>query len=243
MNVLIVEDEINNVEMLEHLLATYCEEVNVIGAAADIQSAIDSIETKHPDLVLLDVELEDGTGFDVLKGLGTYIPKVIFITGYEHYAIEAIKVSALDYILKPVNIDELKTAIDKAKSIEVESQAIAQLQIKVKELEPSYIWLSDNKKAQKVDAADIEYIKADTVYSEVHLDSGNIKFTSFHLGQFEEILSTDRFYRVHKSYIINLDKVQELEAGRGGHILMESGSKLPVAYRRKTMLKQLLNQK
>jgi two-component system LytT family response regulator len=242
MEALIVEDEINNVEVLQHLLKTYCQDITVVGTARDVDSAIKLIDAKRPELVFLDVELEDGTGFDVLKGIGDFTPRVIFITGYQHYAIEAIKMAAIDYILKPVNINELKSAIEKTKAIQSETQAFELLQRKIKDLEPSFIWLNDNKKSQKIDVTHIEYIKADTVYSEVYIDSGKVRFTSLSLSHFEEKLSENGFFRIHKSYLVNLKKILEVESGRGGHALMSSGAKLPIAYRRKTMLKQLLSQ-
>jgi len=241
MNVVIIEDEINNVEVLKHLLATYCKDMTIVGVGSKVNESIDLILELKPDLILLDVELEDGTGFEVLKGLTSIHPKVIFITGYEHYAIEAIKSSAIDYILKPVNIDELQAAIEKAKSIQLQSRELEVLQKKVEELAPSFLWLNDLKKSQKVDVQSIEYIKADSVYSEVHLDSGDIRYTSFVLAHFEKELQEKNFYRIHRSYLINLSKIVEIEAGRGGHALMSSGEKLPIAYRRKASLKQLLN--
>lgn len=240
-NVVIVEDEVNNIEVLEHLLTNYCEDVTLKGVAKKCGEAIHLINEVKPDIVLLDVELEDGTGFDVLDGIGDHKPNIIFITGYEHYAIDAIKSSAIDYILKPINIEELQSAIKKAKTLQLEALELQTLQKKIKELEPSFIWLNDNRKSQKIDISTIEFIKADSVYSEVTLETGKVRLTSFSLGHFESKLKEFRFYRIHKSYIINLDKVVEVESGRGGHVVMKSGAKLPVAYRRKSLLKTLLN--
>ena len=116
---IIIEDEINNRELLNHMLEDYISGIDVVDLVQDVEGAIKSIEQYDPDLIFLDIEIHGGTGFDVLKHFTDPRFKVIFVTGYEHYAIKAIKHSAIDYILKPINLEELKEAVNKIKAQEV----------------------------------------------------------------------------------------------------------------------------
>src|SRR5690606_32103916 len=112
MRAVIVEDEIHNREALRNLLTEFCDDVEVAGVAGSVTEAVEMIRSTKPDVIFLDIELQVGTGFDVLSQIADLDPEVIFTTAFEHYAIKAIKFSSLDYLLKPIDVDELQSAVN-----------------------------------------------------------------------------------------------------------------------------------
>lgn len=242
----IIEDEINNRELLQHLLSNYCKDISLVGQAIDVKSGVQLIKDQSPDIVFLDVEMPGGNGFDILDAFDSINFKIIFVSGYDQYAIKAIKYSALDYLLKPIDVSELISAVDKAliaspnynKPIEV-----LKSNLKNPNGEISQIVLSNDRNYQVIKIDEINYIEADGNYITFHLENENKHISSSSLSYYEELLPNSKFFRIHKSYIINIKAVVSIENGRGGHVHLTDKSKLPVAFRRKPAFLQFLENK
>ncbi len=241
----IVEDELNNREVLQQMLERYCEEVEVVGLAVNVSSGIEKIKELSPDIVFLDIEMPGGTGFDVLNAFDLPKFKIIFVTGYDHFAIKAIRYSALDYLLKPVDPEELKNAVEKAKSLNPiyhERIDFLKSQIEVSTEEVDRIIISDHKHHKVVEIRDIIFVEAKRTFVVFYVE-GNKKYAASNsMGFYEELLPSSNFFRIHKSHIINRHKVEKVDVGRGGNVHLKGGVSLPVAIRRKPAFTKFLEQ-
>lgn len=223
----IVEDERNSREALKKLLLEYCNDVVLVGEASNVAEGIAEIKTMHPDLIFLDIELQTGSGFDVLEGLEDYNFDIIFTTAFEQYAIKAIKFSSLDYLLKPIDIEELKIAVAKAtkqhrnraykEQLEVLIQNIKQQNYKLHKL-----CLATSDYVEFVDVSNIIYCEANGAYTNFFLTNGKKLLVSKHLKEYENLLKEHHFYRVHNSYLINLYQVKKYVKTDGGYIIMNN---------------------
>ncbi len=240
----IIDDEINSRELLFNMLTNYCERVEIVGMAKDVRSGIEIIKQKKPQLVFLDIEMPGGNGFDILNALENINFKVVFVTGYDQYAIKAIKYAALDYILKPVDLHELKSAVEKAKS-----ELLGQ-DDKIKFLQSAYnnpakinnqIVISSYNNHSIINLNDILYFKAMDGYSVVFAENESKHIATYSLAYFEELLPSNQFFRIHKSYLINCKKVIGFDAGRGGNVSIQNTISLPIATRRKSLFVSFMN--
>ena len=188
----------------------------------------------------MDIELEDGTGFDVLDKLQTIPSNIIFITGYDHYALKAIKYAALDYILKPINIDELISAVGKVKIRSIDNRQYTTAIDIVNDKEIDHLWIAGINSHLKIDFHNILYVEADKNYSHLLCEGGKKHISTITIGVLESMLDQQRFFRVHKSFLINIDKIQQIDSGRGGFVLLLEDNKIPIATRRKAELRKLL---
>lgn len=234
---IIVEDEINNQELLCKLLNDYCSDIEVIGIGSSVSESIELIKANEPDLVFLDVEIIEGTGFDVLRGLSNISFKIIFVTGYEHYAIKAIKYSAIDYILKPIDIEELQTAIHKARITTVsQKENVEYLQNHLSD-ESNYIQsivLSTLHSSDTVDINNIAYVEAEEKGCKFIMRDGNNRYSALKFSFFENLLDPSIFVKIHRSVIINCNTVISHDNERSITVLMSGDVSLKVAYRRKS---------
>lgn len=239
---IIVDDESHSRETILELIKLYCDNIEVVGQAEDVKSGLMAIRKYKPDLVLLDIKMPDGTGFDLVRQINRVNFKIIFITAYEEYAIKAFKFSALDYLLKPIDPEELTMAIDKVSN----SLSNENLGNKINEF-MTYMDHFRNDAAGKkiilktaeniyvVDADEIISIESDNNYSRFHLIEGETIFVSKTMKEYVPMLKGHVFYRVHQSYIINLNHVKRYH--REENIcIMSDGSKIPVSYRKKDEL-------
>lgn len=239
---IIIDDEIRSRETILELLKIYCPDVKVIDQAEDVRSGLVSIRKHKPDLILLDIKMPDGTGFDLIRQIDHIGFKLIFITAYEEYAIKAFKFSALDYLLKPIDPEELTIAIEKAsQSLNNESinnkinDFMVYLDHFKKHGEGKKIILKTAENIFVVDIEDIISIESDQNYSRFHLVEGESIFVSKTMKEYIDMLQGYAFYRVHQSYIINLHHVKRYQ--REENIcIMSDGSKIPVSYRKKDEL-------
>lgn len=238
---LIIDDEINNRRKIRDLLETNFPNIEVVGEAEGVQSGHAMITRELPDLVLLDIRMEDGDAFDLLDMFGNINFKIIFITAYEEYALKAIKFSALDYLLKPVLLEELKTAISKA-----EKQILHELNIQLSELSNNLnpsgkkrIVLKTFEKLQLVPVAEIIRCEADRNYTLFYLRDERKIIVSHSIKDYDDILCEQGFFRVHKSHIINLKFVDSYIKSDGGSVLLTDGTSVPVAMRKKQRLIEL----
>ncbi len=224
----IIDDEKDAIETLSIVVEEFCENVEIVGSASTIKNAIYTVLEKKPDIVFLDIEMPEMNGFDLLKLLPTDTFSTIFVTAYNKYAIEAFKVNAIDYILKPVNINELKLAIKKVTN---NSKKINETDIEniIKQINNNTkIQIASIDGIEYIDTKDIIYISADKSYAIIHLENRTI-ISSKNLKQFEEKIPNKFFYRIHNSYFINLNNVIKLSYKDGAKIQMSNGQEIPIS--------------
>lgn len=246
MNILIVDDETRAREVIADMIRMYCNDSDISLEEADgVQTALAAIQRNAPDLLLLDIRLKDGNGFDLLNRIKHLELPVIFITAYEEYAIKACKVSALNYILKPVDPFELKDAIANAgKKIEreklVERLDTFMQNYSGNERQVKRITLKTAESIYIVNTSDIIFCEADGNYTTFHLADKRQVTVSRPLGDYEEMIASSRFIRTHQSYLVNVEHITRYERAEG-IIVMVNDNKVPVSTRRKEQLLQFLN--
>jgi two-component system, LytTR family, response regulator len=235
---LIIDDEAKARENLGILLQKYCgADILLIGESDDAENGYNDILTLKPDLIFLDIEMGKGTGFDLLSKFQHYPFKVIFVTAYDHYAIKAIKFSALDYLLKPVTIKDLIDAVNKAKAaINQNKDAHFQtlfdaIKRPLQKTNRIAIPVQDGYKLIPVDQ--IMFCQAQKEYTFINQVNGEVICSSLNLGEYEDLLQGYDFFRVHHSYIINRQYIQRYVRGEGGEIITNNNQHIPVSRRKK----------
>lgn len=246
MRVLIVDDERKARETIKELIKRYCPEVTAIYEADSVQAGVSQINKEEPDLVLLDVDLTNGSGFDVIREIGDKKMNVIFVTGSDEFALKAFKLSALDYILKPIDPAELSAAIATAskkintgrlsENIETFSKNIEHISQGQKRMV-----LKTADSIHVVNIADIVFCEADRNYTNFHLIGGEKIMVSKSLGEYEELLPADSFLRVHQSYLVNINQIKRYERADGGFLVTSDEKTVPVSTRKKEQLIQFLS--
>lgn len=245
-DILIVDDETKAREVIGEMIRLYCTDSDIALREADgVQSGVAAIQHKTPDLLLLDIRLKDGNGFDLLNRIKHLAIPVIFITAYEEYAIKACKVSALNYLLKPVDPFELKDAIANAgKRIEreklVERLDTFMQNFSGSERQVKRITLKTAESIYIINTSDIVFCEADGNYTTFYLLDKRRVTVSRPLGDYEEMIGSDRFIRTHQSYLVNMDHIIRYEKGEGT-IITVTEDKVPVSTRKKEQLLQFLN--
>jgi two-component system, LytTR family, response regulator len=246
LNTIIVDDEVSGVEALEMLLERYCPAVKVMETAHSIDEAEKKISELLPDLVFLDIEMPFGSGFDLLGRLKNIRFEVIFTTAYSKYAIKAFKHSAIDYLLKPIDPEELIASVKRCE--EKKSRETPDL----KKIENLFRTLSQTGKINKMpvhtqegiiylEAEKVLRLEADRNYTTVYLTDGRKFISSRTLKEYEDILTLSEFFRIHKSNIVNLNYVKQYNKGEGGEVLMTDGSLLEVSRYKKAELLAILS--
>lgn len=236
---ILVDDEESNLSSLAGKLQRNCPQVEIIATCENGQTAIDAIDSLKPDLVFLDIEMPVMNGFSMLQQLTYKKFELIFTTAYDHYAIKAIRFSALDYLLKPIEIEELKLAVSRAEEKKTSISSNNQLELLLENLgskKNSYqrIAIPTTTGLQFVNINEIIYFEASSNYTHLFL-SGNKKHTiSKTLKEFEDILPEETFIRIHNSYIINKNFADKYIRGEGGQVVLSNGAVLDVAKRKKT---------
>ncbi len=222
----IVEDEKHSRETLKQLLTEFISDVTVCQAAENVSEAIAIIRECQPDIVFLDIELKSGTGFDVLEGLKDMQFEVIFTTAFEHYAIKAIKFSSIDYLLKPIDIDDLQKAVNKVKEKKTMNPLSKQIELLLANIQskeaPKRICLSTSDGFEFILVHDIILCEAGGSYTTFYLTNGQSILVSKNLKEYESMLPSDLFLRVHNSFLINLEQVKKFVKSDGGYILMNN---------------------
>jgi two-component system, LytTR family, response regulator len=238
MRTIIVDDEPKNVRILNKLLTDYCKDVKIIGSAADSNEAMHLINELKPDLVFLDIEMPNGNAFDLLDKLMPIHFEIIFITAFENYSLKAFKYSALDYLLKPVSIEDLEIAVQKAKNqtnnknINLQVKSLLQnINVANKGLQKIAVHTLEGLEFLKIE--NIIRLEAKGSYTEFYLNDKSKIIGSKSIKEYEDLLSEDIFIRIHNSHIVNLNYIKKYHKGRGGYIILEDGKNIEVATRRK----------
>lgn len=229
----IVDDEHDAVNFIESIVNEYCENIEIAGKAHSAIQGIEVISKEKPDLVFLDVEMPHGSGFDLLAAFPDKDFDVIFITAFNHYAIKAIKFSAVDYILKPININEFLEAVKKveeAREGKISSNVnFHTLFENLKTGIPSKLAIPTSSGMEYLNTRQIIRIEADRSYSWFYMDGGEKYLVSRNLKEYQELLSDRNFFRTHNSHLINLEHVKKYIRHEGGYIEMTDGSNVPIS--------------
>lgn len=240
MRIVIIDDDEIVRDNLRTLLAIYSPESEIVGEADGVQTGLSCLKLHKLDLLLLDVEMKDGTGFDLLSFYGEMDFKVVFVTGHDGYAIKAFKFSAIDYVLKPVDPEDLVSALNKAKTPvdkKEENLKVANLvQNKRVAQSDQKIILKDAETVYLIAVKDIIRCESETNYTRFFLTDGRVLMISKTLKEYDSLFEGQFFFRAHQSHLINLLHFDRYDKREGGVVYMKDGSTLPVAVRKKESL-------
>lgn len=245
---LIIDDEKNGRENLAGLVRQYCPQLKIVAEAATVDEAIEKINEFQPRLIFLDIEMPGGNGFKLLEHFKTFPFEVIFVTAYDNYAIKAIRFSASDYILKPINLNELIDAVEKVSQRirqQIENERIRQLY--QNSLHPSNpkIGLPTGERIEFVEVKTIIRCQGESNYTHLYFTTKKPLLVAKSLVEFEELLADHGFIRVHKSHLVNLNHVTSISKNDGGILTMSNGDSVLISRRRKdftqSQLKSQLN--
>lgn len=236
LRVIIVEDQLLLRQGLEHFLKQQ-PGLTVIGACGTVQEALVLIHATRPDLLLLDIGLPDGTGFDILEQMSPAQSKVIFLTAHHEYAIRAIRYGAIDYLLKPVNYDELTEALKRVISAQplLQEQIAITLQSFRKNKLQDQLALRSQQFVQVVALKEICYLQSDNHYTTVFLNGGKKVVTTKILKDYDELLSGTSFLRTHQSYLVNKLYIERYHR-KEGLLYLKDGTRIPVSSRKKEII-------
>ncbi len=231
---IIVEDEKTSRDILKTYLTKYCPNVQVLGEAENIEEALVLIRKNELDLVFLDVEMPYGNAFDLLDKVGDINFETVFVTAYNQYAIDALNQHAAYYLLKPISIDELIKAVDFVTEIKTKEQALTNEVLKpVISIKNKKISIPTQSGFEVLDTKNILYCQADDNYTHIFLHDDTRELVSKTLGFFEKQLVDNGFFRIHKSYLVNLSVIKSYYKGKGGTIVLNNGKSIPVASSKK----------
>lgn len=243
---ILVEDEAKARETLANMIGMYCPSIQIIDQVENVQKGISSINYHKPDLVFLDIQMPDGTGFDLLKQLKDYNFKLVFVTAFEEHAIKAFKFSAVDYLLKPVDPEELVRTVTKIEHIiekennEIKLKALLE-NIESISTEVKKIVLRTAESIHIVKVKDIIRCESSSNYTQFYFLDNKKLLVSKTLKEFDEMLKDYGFFRVHQSHLVNIHFIQSFEKGEGGYLIMNDNSRIPVSYRKKEHLLKLFD--
>ena len=243
MKCIIVDDEAKSRSMLKTLCENYCDGLSICALAASVSEAIELIAEHAPDLVFLDIRMPVKSGFDLLEYYDTIPFEVIFTTAYDQYALRAFKYSAVDYLLKHIAVDELKAAVERARSMLGHGEKTEQLNLLKEAI--------NNEKINKIALITLDgftFVRFNEIvrceaqgnYTSVFLSNGNSLLITKTLKHYEEILVEKMFFRIHKSHLINLNFVRRFIRGKQGLVEMNDGTQIEVSFRKRdALLKRL----
>jgi len=243
---ILIDDERNALEMMEWLLKTYCPQVEIVDMCMSAQEGIDSINSHKPDVIFLDIEMPRMNGFDMLEQFDKLFFDVVFCTAYDQFAIKAFKYSALNYLLKPVDPDDLKATIDRIeerKSIPSKEQfqlLLQNINAPIKTT-PQRIALTTSDGMIFVPTTDIIYCEAESNYTKVVLSTGKKVVVSKVLKDIDEALSGPDFCRVHSSYLINVNRIKKYVRGDGGYLIMDDDTNISISRNRRQEFMELFS--
>ncbi|WP_299715454.1 LytTR family DNA-binding domain-containing protein [uncultured Tenacibaculum sp.] len=231
MKVIVIDDEKNALILLEALLKELFPEITHIYTALDLKEGVELIHKHAPDIVFLDIEMPNYSGLQILDFFDSKQVNfnIIFVTAYNQYAVEAFKLSAVDYILKPININHLKAAVQRSKERKAQKEVGQQLE-KLKKLTINRLPIEVPNGMIFLSYDEIQYLEADGSYTKIYVKNGNVKVISKTLKFFVDQLSNnDFFFKSHRSYLVNIKYVKEFVKNDGGYLLMKNDTRIPLA--------------
>lgn len=247
-NAIIIDDEIDNVKLLSHFLNKFCPYIDVVGEAYDIDGAITLINSTKCHIVFLDIILNDSTGFDLLNVIEYEKLKIVFVTAHDEFAIKAFKYNAVDYLLKPLNIEDVVNTTNKlvkqlSTSVDEKlTKSISNTRDNQKNLD--FIAISTLDSIEFIMLDDIIYLKSDGRYTFFYLKGNRKMIASKNIGEYEKMIENINFFRIHNSYLVNLKYVKRISKRNGNYCELNSDHKdLPISKRRKNELSIFLKLK
>lgn len=249
---IIIDDDVNLREGMKGLLELYAPDINIIGEADSVKSGVEIVNKLNPQVVFLDIQMNDGTGFDMLEKLseinGKVTSHVVFITAYEHYAIKAFRFSALDFLLKPVGPDELEKVIDKIRNVLDKDNDYSHIDLLLENIRKKAdnfkrIALSNSDGIHLIEISDIIRCESDDNYTNFHIKNRKPILISKTLKEYEELLAEHDFVRIHQSHLINLSYIKSYVKKENGFVLMTDDSQLPISQRKKDHLQEVILRK
>ncbi|NSW46409.1 MAG: response regulator transcription factor [Bacteroidales bacterium] len=239
---LIVEDEINNQLLLEKYLTDYCRYITVIGKVKSIKETLLFLNEHKPDVLFLDIQLEDGDAFELINKLSQIDFEIIFVTSYESYAIKALKLNALDYLLKPIDIQDLIESTVKLVNKKLNSiDKVNFLKLNANKAQKIGIYSLDDVIFKEID--EIVYIKSDESYSTFYFTDNSKNISSKNIKYYEELLLDFDFFRIHKSFLINTHHIVKLHKEDFGIVELINNIKLPLSRRKRVDFQMFLKQR
>jgi len=233
---IIIEDEVIGRDILRNYISKYCPNVQLLGEASNIEEGQKLIEDNELDLVFLDVEMPYGSGFDLLEKIENQTFETIFVTAYDHYAIEALNNQATYYLLKPISIDELIKGVSLVTEIKEKESELENVVLTPKTTSSlSKITIPQQDGFEVIAISDILFCKADDNYTEIYFKKTK-KLVSKTLKHFEDLLKESSFARVHKSYLVNVNEVVKYKKGKGGSVILSNGKEVLVSSSKKANL-------
>lgn len=243
MKVVIIDNDREVVDGLMLMLNEFCPQITDLNYANTIEKGIECISKFNPDLVFLDVELDQGTGMDLLTKLKQYTFEVIFITAYNKYAVDAFRFSAIDFLLKPIGLEDLLAALERAK-LHMKNKDLSKQLLVLKEnlnsltASEKKIVLKDSDSVYFLKISDIILCKAEGSYTIFYLENKQKITVSKGLREYDELLVPNGFIRTHHSYLVNIKKITRFAKDKGGLLILQNGEEVPVSQRKR---EQILN--
>ena len=242
---IIVEDERHSRETLRGMLDRYCKNVEIVAETDSYRGGLKEIREHHPDVVFLDIQMPDGSGFRMLEELDEIDFEIIFTTAFDQFAIKAIKYSALDYLLKPIDPEELVRALKKVETKLSHQKVNQNIQvlldnIKARDADPHKIILSTSEKIHIIETDQIIRCESDNYYTNFFLSDGKKILVSKTLKENEQLLSDHNFIRPHKSHLVNVKFIKGFLKYDGGYIEMTDGSRIPVSRRKREKIIEVI---
>lgn len=246
---LLIDDDANLRNGMKSLLQRYAPDIHILGEADSVKSGIQAMDVFRPQVVFLDIQLADGTGFDILEQLaqkhGKSMAHIVFITAHEQYAIKAFRFSALDFLLKPVDPEELQKVIGKIKGVLEKNDSYAHIDLLLENIRKKVdnfkrIALSTSDGIHLFEISDIIRCESADNYTTFHIRGNKPVLISKTLKEYEDMLTEHGFERIHQSHLINLAYLKSYIKKDGGYVIMSDNSHLPISQRKKERLQELL---
>lgn len=246
---LLIDDDDNLRQGMKSLLARYAPDIKIVGEANSVKTGVETMERLQPQVVFLDIQMTDGTGFDVLEEIalrnGKSTGHIVFITAHEQYAIKAFRFSALDFLLKPVDPDELQKVIEKIKNIVVKNDDFGHIDLLLENIRKKVdkfkrIALSNSDGIHLFEVSDIIRCESEDNYTKFFIKNNKPVLISKTLKEYEELLTEHGFERIHQSHLINLAYLKSYIKKDGGYVVMSDNSHLPISQRKKERLQEIL---
>lgn len=243
----LIDDEKHNLENLRELLSVYCPQVTVCDTALNAEDGKTIILKQEPEIVFLDIQMPGQTGFDLLKGLKSYDFEVIFVTAHDQYAIQAMRMSAIDYLLKPIDIGELQSAVDNAikqykqKAQNRQLENLIDLLKSQRNKDEQRVALPTTKETRFVRTSEIVRCESSNNYSTFFLADGESMVVCKPIYEYEEILKDFGFIRCHQSHLVNKKFIKSWKKDYGDHLLLYNGTEIPISRSKKEMVRHELD--
>lgn len=245
MKILIVDNEKEVRGLLKDMIASISADAYIVEEAEGVETGVQKINTFQPDVIFLDVEMNDGTGFDLMNRVSNPAFQLVFTTAHNKYAVQAFKCSAIDYLLKPVDFTELENSLQKAAAAISgnslsKQMAVLMQQLSAKDTSEKQIVLKDSEASYFVKVADILYCEAEGSYTKFYVLNNTPIIISKNLSIYEELLALYGFIRTHHSYLVNPAKIKMYDKADGGTLILDSGHTVPISHRKKDYVMQVL---